>query len=215
MNSPENETTRPDDTFAKLREVLADNDLKEYVATQGPLRIAELPRDLIMDPDFATFVGEYDWPNGRNAGAIAPVHDYDDANDFWKNLYDSSDHEKYLNNFINWLVAEPEVEWDQTKGIGGAWELSPTLHRGYVVAAPLFSNLRRAILEAPGYSAASGPALESLGAEHPEVKDAAYTAYKLLGRLVVKDDQKMTLRAMGASSRAGEEVSDAHRYLWT
>ncbi len=216
MSSPENKQFTDTNHFSDLRDALKDEQLQEYLHNKGPLKIQELPHSLASDPKFMAFFGEYDWPIDANAGEIAPVHDYNDAVDFWKNVYGGDDEAKYMNNFKNWLIAEPSTVFDPSKGMLSIWELNPALHRANVVAEPLFKNLRAIISEVPNYHThLQEELMAELGEQHPEVQEAAYAAYRLLGRLVTKDDIRHTLKAMGASSEKGEDVTDAHDYLWT
>lgn len=207
-----------DELIDGLRDALANPELQTYIEESGPLLKTELPEKLVTSPEFASFVEVYSWPDAENAGAIEPVRDYDDAEDFWENVYQRDDDapEKYLNNFKSWLRVEPKQELDFSQGTLGVYGLNPALHRAHVLAEPLFTNLRLAITQTPGYMTLSqAEVMEKLGSDNPEVPEAAFAAYRLLGRLITKDDLTLTLRAMGDSSDTQPDITEAHRYLST
>lgn len=218
MDSPENKNYLTEAPFTELHDALADEQLQAYLDGEGPLRIHELPRELSTSSAFEAFVNEYDWPNGGNAGKIAPVHDYDDAPDFWKNTYDDTDPEKYLNNFSIWLETKPVISAKDATRTADFVGFNPALHRGYVVAESLLSPLREIIRTTPNLHVAHQhhAAMEKLGQLHPEVPEAAYAAYRLFGRLMTKNDMRLAISKMSGwrSAEGVADITDAHHTLW-
>lgn len=209
MVSPEAKDFPTDDRFAKLRDVFDDQQLREYLQGKGPLSIAELPASLKVSEGFQTFVSSYGWPNRMNADAIAPPHNYTDATDFWRQLYDPTSDDAALNNFRQWISYRPINSVNEAGSIAEQiYATKPALHRAYVIAEPLYDTLRTVVADVSVYD------IEALGRKHPEVPEAAYAAYRLLGRLFTKDDLRTQATIMtGRPGTTQPDVTDAHRAL--
>lgn len=203
-----------DNVDSRLEAALNDETLQRYLEGSGPLTIAELPEELRLSEAFESFVGQYDWPSHQNADAISPVREYEDPATFWRCMYDDAlPASLRLTNFRNWLAVRPiESITEARRGID-LWGFKPPLHRAYAVAEPFMDSLREIVnMVEPGTQNCY-----AVAEQHPRVPEAAYAAYRLLGRLVVEDDIATASRHLrgGQADPDSPIVTDAHEYLVT
>lgn len=211
----EHTNDQPDDVTVELRAALNAQQLQEYLAVDGPLRISDLPPEIATSEAFEHFVGQYDWPSYANAGSIAPTREamYEDANDFWYHMYDG-DGPKYLNNFKDWLATPPIDDRRDAKTMTAiAYGLQPALARAHIVAEPLFQVLRTVASQSEGIPINATQAAH-VAERYSDVPQAALAAYRLLGKLLTQDDQKMVIKKLDANPDEVGVITDAHEYLW-
>jgi len=204
MSTPDLREQAPDDKLVRLHDALADDQLQRYLEGTGPLGISELPEEVRLSEGFQDFVSFYDWPSSINAGTIKPVQEYQDAADFWYNIYEPTSSEKGLNNFKEWLRYRPVAQFDPRASIAEqVYATKPALQRAYVVAEPLFTALREVV------DIDDNP--EEVIEDYPEVAEGAYAAYRLLGRLLTKDDLRLQMSLLTDTSALElHDVEDAH-----
>lgn len=219
--------------YARLGE--ACEEVKEKylpeAALDQPLTEDGLPDEVRTSESFLAFVESEGWPSEADSTVDRRLH-HDSAEDFWSNfIYENGvpPSDKNPNNFRVWLATEPvvipegntladlmsgKIEGVTPNGMEVLYGLNPALHRAYAIAGDLMENLRAYYSElrtVPGGIDARMDQLSKDGDAHAELKEATYTAYLLLNRLIAKDDFARAMEKIGADGE--EEITDAYRAL--
>jgi hypothetical protein len=207
MNSPEY-----DSHGSALERTLNDPQLQQYLQGEGPLTAEQLSLEAVEQPNFQACVAKYNWPTTENTSGITPVLDYEDAQDFWAHM--RSHDAKRLNNFPLWLMARPIDSVNEAKSASDLYGLKPALHRADSIAKDFFAALREAMHDMH-VTTVHDPSTRTAeyAAEHPEIVEATYAAYRLLGRLITRDDETIAMREGFGSAQEQPPVTSAHLHL--
>lgn len=176
-------------------------------ALEQPLKVEDLPDEIRTSEVFLAFIEGEGWPSEADSTVDRHLH-HDTVEDFWSNFTyknGTPPSDKNLNNFRVWLATEPvvipegntladlmsgKIEGVTPNGMEVLYGLNPALHRAYAIAGDLMENFQAYhsdLRTVPGGIDARMNQLSKDGDAHAELKDATYTAYLLLNRLIAKD----------------------------
>jgi hypothetical protein len=211
----------PRDPYETLKQVLEDETLQGYIRKKGPLLERELPDELRYSEALYTFTVDenWGWPSPRNTRNMRPFlpQRFPDSQDFWVNVFRHGG-EKGMNNFLNWMQAKPIESLAEAATPNDQYGLNPALHRAHIVAQPLMEGIRTALItvradESNPHELDELGKLMMAGIEHPELAEAAFAAYKLLGRLMTSEDDGIMADKMGYDSLNRPRIVSAHDKL--
>jgi hypothetical protein len=188
-----------------LVEILSDEALQEYAfGDASALTLEQLPEELKQTGGFEATVALVGWPDEEDGRNLAPVYDYAGIREFIESNFGSESGEydfsnpKMLNNFNTLLKYEP---FDPTAGEMTANDrvqmsleqraasTHPALIRAQLVVPELLDELRDRFDK-------SLSAREMYSSD-PYAPQAAYFAYRVIGRLVSRYDGQIQARLDG------------------
>jgi hypothetical protein len=184
---------------AQLERAVDDVELINYAMSTGPLMLSDIlsSRYDAIQP----VVEELGWPD-ENDSDIAPVKDYIDT-EFIEQLFSTKtpeEDERALNNFRLYLRARPISDPREAAGdLENMYGLNPFVHRANALSPDLFSALRTS-MNAFEMSESKLARYQLLRSENSEIRTAYHMGYRIMGRLVKKDD-------------LSTPISDAHQAL--
>lgn len=192
----------------ELQELTRHTDILTWdrVAVEAPL----LAERLGADEEFHELVSVIGWPDKKDT-KIKPQRTYRDVRDFQRHIvthkHDFHGKSKGLNNFRIYLENEPlalgQPSFDVSRGFNQVYAASPYVMRAYALVPELFDTLR-AIITTSGHSSRRDVYSDQVVAE------AAWSAYRLMGRLVRPDDATIQSALLGHSPDGLESFTDAH-----
>lgn len=213
--------------LGQLDQLMSDPDTLYHDWMQQPdkpLLISELPAGTATSKAFIDIVGQFDWPSNREDTMEKRAEIYEDEHEFVDNLPgEGAKGAKYLNNFSNYLRARPYMPDDSgqlPKGVAAikqarsleefTYATTPVLYRTYAVMPEVMTNLFTVF---DRYR--SNELKDVLRSEEGNgAARAAHLAYVTMARLVKADDKERT-RALFGIQLEPENITDAHRYLWS
>lgn len=219
MISLEKHVKQPDELTTELRAILNDDFIKSFRDKAIPVSAPNQPLESSFSetfPGLFDLLDTYGWPSQLETSDIIPTHEsvYSNAQDFWLNMYGGYDGAKYLNNFKCWLATRPIPRRQPNSTLHDiVYGLQPALLRAYAVAPELFVLLQSVTSDDEGAPIDEERASE-ISQQYPDIPEAAFVAYRLLGKLLTPQDEETVFKSLGNNPAEAQRVTDAHQYLW-
>lgn len=188
-----------------LVEILSDEALQEYAFSDAAaLTLEQLPEELKQAEGFEATVALIGWPDEEDGQNLAPVYEYAGIREFIESSFGSEtggfdlSNPKILNNFNTLLKYKPldlstgEVMVNDPLQVSleqRAASTHPALIRAQLVIPELLGDLRTRFDESLS--------AHKMYSSDPYAPQAAYFAYRVIGRLVSRYDGQIQARLDG------------------
>ena len=191
-----------------LVEILGDEKLQEYAFDgDAALMLNQVPDDVRGSDNFQRMLGVIGWPDEEDARNMEPVGRYQDLRDFMDASFSPSfvdeagqliTRSDELNNFHALMRYKPaeigqdgQAIVDQQSVESKVASTHPALMRAQALVPDLLSELR-VRFDAQATEKKPYPSTMEVYESDPYVVQAAYTAYRVIGRLVSRYDLQIS-----------------------